>query len=147
MYEIRLRVHQGDKSSTDTMLVTVDPNLKLPASLGFASDIVPIIGSKADSVVGSQGCDVCHFDDDAVSAGIQQATFPGVPVAWDGSSGTTPYHTVIPRVNLTAPHDSPFLRKPLGRHHGGGVLYDLTLPGDLKDYQTALIWITEGAKP
>ncbi len=146
VYEIRLTVSQGENSATDTMLVTVDQSLKAPASLGFADDIVPIIGSNADGVVGSQGCDTCHYDTDAATAGIQGGS-PGIPAVWDTSAGTIPYNTVLARVNLTAPHDSPFLRKPLGKHHGGGVLYDLTLPDDLKDYNTVLTWITEGAKP
>ena len=146
VYEIQLTVSQDGKSSTDTMLITVDQSLKTPASLSFATDIVPIIGSNADAIVGTQGCDGCHYDTDNTTAGIQGGS-PGVPVVWDGSDGTTPYDVVLARVNFIAPHDSPFLRKPLGLHHGGGLAYDLTVPGDLADYNTVLTWITEGARP
>jgi hypothetical protein len=146
IYTLQLSVTQGNKTSTDSIDITVDTSLPTPAVFSFANDIVPIIGSNADGVFGTQGCDGCHFDFDPVAAGIQGGS-SGIPVAWDTSAGTDPYATVLTRVNLTAPHDSLFLRKPLGNHHGGGTVYDLNSAAGLRDYNTVLSWITEGAKP
>jgi hypothetical protein len=66
IYTLQLSVAQGNKTSTDSIDITVDSSLKAPAALGFSADIVPIFGT--------QGCDGCHFDDDMVAAGMPPET-------------------------------------------------------------------------
>ena len=144
VYTVQLTVTQGGQSSTDSLQITVDSQLKPAVSIDFG-DIQAIIGTDPVNDPGTQGCLGCHSDSDPALPGIQGGI--GVPVTWDGSDGTQPYKAILQRVNFAAPHDSLFLRKPLGQHHGGGEVYTLTDPNDFGDYHTVLSWITEGARP
>ena len=141
-YTLQLTAMQGSVTHTDTIELTVTGSYPDPASLRFTTDIVPLF-SKVMST--SSACTDCHTDTSPGSPGIQGGSTTGAPVVYNDPDPEALYADVMSRVNLNAPHDSPLLRKPLGRHHGGAQVINILNASDSRDYHTILTWITEGA--
>jgi hypothetical protein len=131
-YVLRLTVTNSKGSSDTTVTYTVDNSMASPSTLTFVNDIVPMFNAK--------GCLACH-----ASGG-----YAGIPVYWDendvvDSNGIRLYQRVMERVDLRDPENSRLLRRPTSLTHGGGLLIDVTDPGDRVLYNTLVNWIREGA--
>ncbi len=118
-------------SKTITVAVTGTPR---PATPSFATDIVPILSSLTCTAG-------CHDNN---------LTNPSRPPL---SYITPVYEEVKSRVNFTDVVASPILRKPSGKHHGGGGPlgnFNDSLPvgsAGRADYDMFVSWIMSGAQP
>ena len=124
-----------------------------PASLTLFAAATPpkrVVFADIKGVLGPGGtCANCH----------SPGTAPGPPVFFANSGTTGPtertddptfYAEVRSRINFTDIVASPLLRKPSGRHHGGGAQsgFDLTQPpgnSERVNYDLFVNWILNGA--
>ncbi len=150
-YTIELTVRNDLGIHTDSMVLNIDNTgamlAKHQSQLTFVDDVMDnILGSTAQSL-----CANCHRSNFHHSAGGgYDNRYDGIPVFYTavddtGATNVNLYRHVRARVNLAEPENSLLLRKPVGKHHGGGVRIDRSTLAGERDYQTLLNWIREGA--
>lgn len=145
-YVVRLTATGNGLTDTKDITVLVDnTNAPNPATLNFAA----IQAQFTTSTCNSAGC---HSGNNAALSG--NANKP--PLSYnsaDYASVNEFYNTVRSRINFTDVVASPLLRKPSGKHHGGGVLaqpqFDTSMPLGTSParsgYDLFVEWIMAGA--
>lgn len=141
-YVVRLTASASGLSNSKDITIVVD-NTNAPTGTVFAD--IQTIFTAAGCAAGG-----CHND-----AGGALATQGHPPLSYrlvDYANVNEFYSTVRGRINFTDVVASPILRKPSGKHHGGGAApqpnFDTTLAiGDAgrRGYDTVVEWIMSGA--
>ncbi len=159
-YVLELQVSNDLGKHSRRTTLTIDDTVTSPlqkhqSQLNFVTDIMNnIMGAENESL-----CASCHrprhFHEDDLGAFPlgYDGLYDGIPVFYTyytepnmgGDVNRNLYRHVRARVNLADPENSLLLRKPVGKHHGGGVRFNRsTLAGETQ-YQILLNWIREGA--
>ncbi|MBI3530045.1 MAG: hypothetical protein HY067_19025 [Betaproteobacteria bacterium] len=143
-YIVHLTVSNGAQSDSKTVNVVVNDTFRDPANLRFAH--------VKDVLQNGSTCTTCHLP----SALPQPAATPPIWYTdfdrnFSGGAGNSIdddwfYSEIMGRVNLTEFGESPLLRKPTGKHHNGGTLFDLATAGGLSNFSIIYNWILYGAQ-
>ena len=151
-YTVELVTSNGTaQSAAKTLNIKVDPTLATdPAALRF-SDIKDILQ------LGAGNCVNCHVStqNPATQSLVPPVYYDDYDRSGTGNAATNLnwfYNDVRSRINFTDIVASPLLRKPAGKHHGGGTLalsgFDSGLAvgsAGRADYDKVVGWILNGA--
>jgi mono/diheme cytochrome c family protein len=151
-YTVELVTSNGTaQSAAKTLNIKVDPTLATdPAALRF-SDIKDILQ------LGAGNCVNCHVStkNPATQSLVPPVYYDDYDRSGTGNAATNLnwfYNDVRSRINFTDIVASPLLRKPAGKHHGGGTValsgFDSAATvgsAGRADYDKVVSWILNGA--
>ena len=133
-YQVQLTATGNGLTDSKTITIVVSSSPR-PSTPSFATDIVPVFSSA--------GCNAGGCHDNSLTSANRPPLSYVTPV----------YEQVKSRVNFTDVVASPILRKPSGKHHGGGGPlgnFNDSLPvgsAGRADYDLFVDWIMAGAQP